>query len=213
MEYNPLSKAKYTYWHSVIEIAADSGLSKEEWCRRNCVSIKTFNHFEGIFKRQNQRAALNSTDDIENNISGYGMSKNVIEPVVFSSTMGDKRTVLDTSADKTNDNIEIKVIPGTPFVEIPVMTDSDVNNGREIIPESLKGAEQNEDNTLGLHTGTMNQKDGGMQSKVHSSSLDNGDSGDKPAVVIKAGNLEMTFYGHVDEKSMIAAMRAVMYNA
>lgn len=51
-----VGEAKYTYWKSMMEMAASSGLSKAEWCRKNCVSIKTFNHYESIFKRQETRA-------------------------------------------------------------------------------------------------------------------------------------------------------------
>lgn len=50
-----VGEAKYTYWRTMLEIASASGMEKEEWCRRNCVSIKTFQHYEGIFRRQDAR--------------------------------------------------------------------------------------------------------------------------------------------------------------
>lgn len=50
-----VGEAKYTYWQSMIELANASGMGKEEWCRKNCVSIKTFNHYEGVFSRQEAR--------------------------------------------------------------------------------------------------------------------------------------------------------------
>ena len=50
-----VSEAKYTYWHTIIDLAKASGVPKEEWCRKNCISIKTFNHYEGVFRRQEAR--------------------------------------------------------------------------------------------------------------------------------------------------------------
>ena len=50
-----VSEAKYTYWHAIVDMANASDLSKEEWCRKNCISIKTYNHYEGVFKRQETR--------------------------------------------------------------------------------------------------------------------------------------------------------------
>ena len=50
-----VGEAKYTYWRTMLEIASASGMEKEEWCRRNCVSIKTFQHYEGIIRRQDAR--------------------------------------------------------------------------------------------------------------------------------------------------------------
>ena len=47
-----MSEAKYRYWEEIIRIAKDSGIEKETWCRQNCISIKTFNHYEGIFRRK-----------------------------------------------------------------------------------------------------------------------------------------------------------------
>ena len=41
-----VGEAKYAYWRTMLEIASASGMEKEEWCRRNCVSIKTFQHYE-----------------------------------------------------------------------------------------------------------------------------------------------------------------------
>lgn len=57
MKENPVSRAKYTYWKSLIAIAGDSGLPVEEWCRKNCISIKTYRHFEGVLRRQAARNA------------------------------------------------------------------------------------------------------------------------------------------------------------
>ena len=50
-----VSEAKYAYWRSIIALAAESGIPKAEWCRKNCISVKTFNHYQGIFRRQDAR--------------------------------------------------------------------------------------------------------------------------------------------------------------
>ena len=50
-----VTEAKYTYWRNVIDIATESGIEKEEWCRKNCISVKTFNHYQGVFHRQEAR--------------------------------------------------------------------------------------------------------------------------------------------------------------
>ncbi len=50
-----VSEAKYTYWHTIVNLAEASEMPKTEWCRKNCISIKTFNHYEGIFRRQEAR--------------------------------------------------------------------------------------------------------------------------------------------------------------
>ncbi len=50
-----VSEAKYTYWHTIVDLAEASEMPKAEWCRKNCISIKTFNHYEGIFRRQEAR--------------------------------------------------------------------------------------------------------------------------------------------------------------
>ena len=38
-----------------MELANASGMPKVEWCRKNCISMKTFSHYEGIFRRQEAR--------------------------------------------------------------------------------------------------------------------------------------------------------------
>ena len=53
-----VSEAKYTYWKSIIDIAAESGLSKEEFCSKYKIAIKTFNHYEGVFQRQRERGYI-----------------------------------------------------------------------------------------------------------------------------------------------------------
>lgn len=50
-----VNEARYTFWHTIVDLAQDSGMPKAEWCRKNCISIKTFNHYEGIFRRQEER--------------------------------------------------------------------------------------------------------------------------------------------------------------
>ena len=54
-----VGEAKYAYWRTMLEIVSASGMEKEEWCRRNCVSIKTFQHYE---KMSNAAPALAQGD-------------------------------------------------------------------------------------------------------------------------------------------------------
>ena len=215
MEYNSLSKAKYTYWHSIIEIAKESGLPKEEWCRKNCISIKTFNHFQGIFDRQDQRAALKSTDDIGYDISESGMICKSDGQMVSSPV--DIRDGKQAAFKKEVDNkVAVKVIPGTPFVEIPFMSDvecSDADDGRKEFFESIDNIHRNDGLSLKKSSNITDRRIDNAQEKSSDIVQDIADSSDRPTVVIRYGKLEMTFYGHVDEGSMIAVMKAVMCNA
>ena len=52
-----VSEARYAYWRTIVDLAKESGIPKVEWCRSNCISIKTFNHYEGIFERQERRTS------------------------------------------------------------------------------------------------------------------------------------------------------------
>ena len=50
-----VNEARYTFWHTVVEIWQASGKQKDEWCWENKISLKTFVHYEGIFRRQKAR--------------------------------------------------------------------------------------------------------------------------------------------------------------
>ena len=52
---NEVSRAKYTYWHTIIDLAKASGMPEEDWCRSNCISFRTYRHYDGIFRRQEGR--------------------------------------------------------------------------------------------------------------------------------------------------------------
>ena len=52
-----VSEARYAFWRTIVDLAKESGIPKAEWCRSNCISLKTFNHYEGIFERQARRTS------------------------------------------------------------------------------------------------------------------------------------------------------------
>ena len=44
--YITVGETKYINWRTMLEVASASGMENEEWRRRNCVSIKTFQRYE-----------------------------------------------------------------------------------------------------------------------------------------------------------------------
>ena len=50
-----VNEARYTFWHTVIDLWKASGQSKDEWCWENKLPLRTFVHYEGIFRRQKAR--------------------------------------------------------------------------------------------------------------------------------------------------------------
>lgn len=112
-----VSEAKYTYWHSIIDIAASSGLSKEEWCRKYKIALKTFNHYEGIFKRQEARGYVYGGTDQS---SGSDVDA---EPVLAENVAERDRDKEATAAGKSMKQEEPKRVKGREesiYVEIPM---------------------------------------------------------------------------------------------
>jgi len=58
-----VNEARYTFWQTILDLAKASGMPKAEWCRKNCISIKTFNHYEGIFRRKEARKAFYNKEE------------------------------------------------------------------------------------------------------------------------------------------------------
>ena len=72
-----VNEARYTLWHTIVDLAKASEMPKVEWCRKNFIPIKTLNHYEGIFKRQEGR------EDSYNNREHLGLQTETFLGVPF----------------------------------------------------------------------------------------------------------------------------------
>ena len=70
-----VSEAKYTFWHTIVALADASGMPKEEWCRKNCISLKTFKHYEGIFRRQEARKETYYKEGAAGRVAGASLER------------------------------------------------------------------------------------------------------------------------------------------
>ena len=135
-----MNEAKYRYWKEIIGIAKNSGIEKEAWCRQNCISIKTFNHYEGIFRR---KAARDCGSEVADRIEHWGSDQKAticeidFSPETLTETDENETTStfnaswcckdLDGEAIEdpqgTGDNHGTRITvekKNCPFVEIPV---------------------------------------------------------------------------------------------
>ena len=90
-----VSEAKYVYWRSIIALAIESGMPKEEWCKKNCISVKTFNHYQGIFRRQDARRTSGSGTEMN--------SHHLAQEDSLVSDTEDIRTDASETADESMD--------------------------------------------------------------------------------------------------------------
>lgn len=93
-----VNEARYTFWHTIVDLEKASGLPKAEWCRKNCISIRTFNHYEGIFKRQEVREALHYKEEEDKQYSEVENTINELNGVEEIFT----KDFVDASTDSTN---------------------------------------------------------------------------------------------------------------
>ena len=124
-----VSEARYTYWHSIVDIATNSGLSKEEWCRKYKIAIKTFNHYEGIFQRQEAKGyvyggmgqeLVNGTQVEAEAKDAAAPEQNIKEDVEQSEigTNGENRII--RSREKKEPEVKESI-----YVEIPMPEDEE----------------------------------------------------------------------------------------
>lgn len=122
-----VNEAKYTYWHTIIEIWQASEKSKEEWCWENKIPLKTLVHYEGIFRRQNAR--------------GYVYQKPVMADDTKKPTRGhDKkhpRTVVDKPVPEGKAQAGFPEKTESAYVEIPMPdeTPEPKRQGKPVKPE------------------------------------------------------------------------------
>ena len=60
-----VNEARYIFWHTVIDLWQASGQPKDEWCWKNKVPLKTFVHYESIFRRQKARGYVYQSQNDE----------------------------------------------------------------------------------------------------------------------------------------------------
>lgn len=84
-----VKEARNRFWHTIVELANTSGMPKAEWCRKNCISMKTFSHYEGIFRRQEARKAAYNKAEVDD-----GTAKDSPESFkkIHAETSGSERT-------------------------------------------------------------------------------------------------------------------------
>ena len=95
-----VNEARYTFWHTVIDLWQASDKPKDEWCWENKLPLKTFVHYEGIFRRQKARGyvygKMNRMDSNKEPLeqgrtdvpidNGYVLSEGFTYPHLFSKT-------------------------------------------------------------------------------------------------------------------------------
>ncbi len=117
-----VSEAKYTYWHTIVDLAEASEMPKAEWCRKNCISIKTFNHYEGIFRRQEARKASYNKEDSDGKLIGDvdGTDKSAsLRTSNYRQADGSEESVISVSneADTTDQDGELTDAKG--YMNLP----------------------------------------------------------------------------------------------
>lgn len=188
-----VSEAKYTYWHTIIVLAKASGVPKEEWCRKNCISIKTFNHYEGVFRRQEARNYSYRRKDAASSISGF-------EETVTSS--GNRGTTEENVGTEKPD-----VQMGTNkarYFEVPMPGSEELS-----FIESGEKEEKAKSTDVVMPEQAANEQDVNYES---SGAYKNNVS-EKDTVTIEAGGFRLTLTGGVNEETLRNIFRAVRFNA
>lgn len=188
-----VSEAKYTYWHSIIDIAAESGLSREEFCQRYKIALKTFRHYEGIFQRQKARGyvynrKIEGNDPIDP--SGESASPN-------DGTQGDSAS--ETGKAENQKKGGAKVQAGKPddrsrYVEIPMVGDDmDVVDAVDMKPLTESGSQS-------LTMSPTGDAEGGC-------------SMNRESMVLDVGGCRIVIGDKVNESTLLSIIKAVNANA
>lgn len=228
-----VSEARYAYWRTIVDLAKESGIPKVEWCRSNCISIKTFNHYEGIFERQERRTSYYKGSHSQ---IGIGRDEVSVEETNEESTVAtddnqgqeEDQEVLAEEAvhDSVHDNVpeQGKRIGTDPerYFEIPFSEDhyyigEDSNGIRKAWRFEENGAGSGNDTEAETETHPVTDTDpgngnksAGMGSGVmsHSSGTETSEG-----LTIEADGFKLTIGANVSEESLRNILKVVKGNA
>ena len=100
-----VNEARYTFWHTVIDLWQASDKPKDEWCWENKLPLKTFVHYEGIFRRQKARGYVyGKMDRMDSN----------------KEPLEQGRTGIPVKDDSGNSDRPQKSSAASAYVEIPM---------------------------------------------------------------------------------------------
>ena len=180
-----VNEARYTYWHSIVDIATRSGLSREEFCRKYKISLKTFIHYEGIFQRQKER--------------GYVYHR--CDSAGLASESEDK---VDDAAENAEDDKPLRggKTEGTTcersrYVEIP-MTEGNTDASDDTQNSSKADTE------VSIENSSSDQGDGDQVEA---------DNKERESIVVDMGGCRISIGNRVKESTILAVLKAVSENA
>ena len=157
-----VNEARYTFWHTVIDLWQASDKPKDEWCWENKLPLKTFVHYEGIFRRQKARGYVyGKMDRMDSNKEPLEQGRTGI-PVKDDSGNSDR----PQKSSAASAYVEIPM-PGAECQE-PVTKPSDPRMpGKKRIPASReKTVNRPEDSRLVIQAGGCRLSVGGDVSEM-----------------------------------------------
>lgn len=126
---NDVSKAKHEYWKQIICLAEESGVDKETWCRKNGIPIKTFNHYQGVFKRH---GAGGVASEIKESVTPTDLS---VERQDSDSASGTQESQAPQEERQRTDGgiLDEEMLTAHGYFQIPVLWPE---NGSNILSET-----------------------------------------------------------------------------
>ena len=118
-----VSEAKYAYWHTIVDLCNKSGIPKVEWCRSNCISIKTFNHYEGIFERQERRSSYYK--------GSYSQTKIREKEVATTQSNEEVKTPKEDRVEQPEQNLEVSIVETVQATADDSASDPSMRIGRD----------------------------------------------------------------------------------
>ena len=228
-----VNEARYAYWRTIVDLAKESGIPKVEWCRSNCISIKTFNHYEGIFERQERR-----TSYYKGSHSQIGTGRDEVSAaetdegsaITVANNQGraedQEVTVAEAVQDSAHDNIteQGKRIGTDPerYFEIPFSEGhyyigEDSNGIRKVERFEENGADSGNDTEVETEAHPVTDTDPGNGNKSvgmgsgvmsHSSGTETSEG-----LTIEADGFKLTIGANVSEESLRNILKMVKGNA
>lgn len=223
-----VSEAKYTYWRSIIDIAAASGLSREEFCWKYKISLKTFRHFEGIFKRQEARGYVyhrkeeakegtggQISGNDENDRTGMAGHSDVSVPdgqdvqVLSGKGLGKpKKAEGQGKPERIAGSRNTRNTDGrSRYVEIPMVEDEAGNDIHTVDTDDIGKQDSPEDQE------SLKSPDGMERAENLETVADNPADIPRRSVELNVGGCRIAIGEDVDEATLISILKAVSANA